>query len=125
MPSQTAMTRTGGCPIQRWRNLGKEAGIDAIVDNVVSLLFVRMVALVTCQLGNLSEGQIGQAGNRHDKGQKIYADYSTTTICKAVLRPNNQSQQQQRELACNHRPRFIKSSTFSNDDYNANGKAAR
>jgi len=98
-------------------DLGNKVGREEIVERMVSLLFVRIVALVTCRLGNTvprsstsSPNNIGghsawdntESLVNNDKGegkatknslkkrrQKIYTDYSTTTICKAALQLNN------------------------------------
>lgn len=106
--------------------LGEKVGREEIVERMVSLLFIRVVALVTGRLGNTvpssskldgkhtdsSEikgggggGGGGGGSSKKKKKQKIYADYSTTTICRAALQLNNkdtvsnkQQQQQQQQL---------------------------
>ena len=76
--------------------MGNEVGRSDIVDKMVSLLFIRIVALVTRRLGNTvpgtgypspAEKAAGITDDERDrpKRQKIYMDYSTTTICKAAL----------------------------------------
>ena len=49
--------------------------VEEIANRIVAVLTIRLVALLTCRLGNRCCGQ----------QSKIYSDYSTTTICKAVL----------------------------------------
>lgn len=101
--------------------LGDKVGVEEIVERMVALLLIRMVALVTCRLGNYgpqymipdnngnsgSKGgdniNISKGGNNSSssssnggKRHKIYSDYSTTTICKAALHLNKEQQQQKR-----------------------------
>ena len=48
----------------------------------MAVLTIRLVALLTCRLGNQFCGQ----------QSKIYSDYSTITICKAVLTQHHSKQ---------------------------------
>ena len=49
--------------------------VEDIADRIVSLLFIRLVALLTFRLGNKS----------YQQSIKLYPEFSTTTICRAVL----------------------------------------
>ena len=63
--------------------------IDDIVDKIVSLLLIRMVALSVSRSGNRMRGSTtgGGTGNNGGKApaERMYADYSTTTICRSTL----------------------------------------
>ena len=56
--------------------------VEEIANRIVAVLTIRLVALLTCRLGNQFCGQ----------QSKIYSDYSTTTICKAVLTQHHSKQ---------------------------------
>lgn len=49
--------------------------VEEIAHRMVALLVIRLVALLTCRLGNQC----------HVRQTKIYADFSTSTICRTVL----------------------------------------
>eukprot|EP00984_Skeletonema_dohrnii_P037303 scaffold39242_cov144-Skeletonema_dohrnii-CCMP3373.AAC.1 len=92
--------------------------VDEITERMVSLLLIRIVALVTCRLGNMAVQQTnnnngGDNNNNKDNGHgnhrrasnesstssktgsgggyrrmkdKMYVDYSTSTICRSALK---------------------------------------
>ena len=74
-------TTTGQDPPTRSTNAaaatiaGPDEGVHQIAERMVSLLLARIVALVSCRLGN------GLGG----KG-KMYSDYSTTNLCRTALK---------------------------------------
>eukprot|EP01082_Thalassiosira_pseudonana_P005213 g4799.t1 g4799 contig17:70700-71590(+) len=78
---------------------------------MVALLFIRMVALVTCNLGNVYPTSFNNINNRSFNisfnssskpigraKKKIYEDYSTSTICKTVLCQIDQYQHRSSEV---------------------------
>eukprot|EP00985_Skeletonema_marinoi_P016180 scaffold8637_cov130-Skeletonema_marinoi.AAC.1 len=90
--------------------------VDEITERMVSLLLIRIVALVTCRLGNMAVQQTNNNNNgddtnntghrnhrrasnesttssKNDSGggyrrmkDKMYVDYSTSTICRSALK---------------------------------------
>jgi hypothetical protein len=84
---------------------------EEITKRMVALLFIRMVALVTCNLGNvyptsfnnINNGSFNISFNSSSRPigrakKKIYEDYSTSTICKTVLRQSDQYQHRSSEV---------------------------
>jgi hypothetical protein len=73
--------------------------VDEIAQRMVALLFIRLVALLTCRLGNRYEDDgletVGRSRRRQLK--KVYADYSTSTICRTVLTHSKQDTEQNRD----------------------------
>ncbi|KAL7438881.1 hypothetical protein ACHAXH_006059 [Discostella pseudostelligera] len=82
-----------------------ENTLNTIVDRIVALLLIRIVALVASRLGN---GRRSLDGNEHNnicmgnsstcrgkRREKIYSDYSTTTICKTALHSSSDNNLEQ------------------------------
>jgi len=73
-----------------WPATGRTAcspAVDDIVNRIVSLLLIRMVALSVSRSGNrMSCGSLnGNGNNKSSAERRMYADYSTTTICRSTL----------------------------------------
>ena len=77
-------------------NIGEE-----IADRMVALLFIRLVALLTFRLGNKSY--------QKQMKMKIYTDFSTTTICRAVLIRHAKQHAEQNQDWESYSPSFIRS----------------
>lgn len=76
-----------------------ENTLKTIVDRIVALLLIRIVALVASRLGNGRRSFVDNGHNnicmgnnstcRGERREKIYSDYSTTTICKTALQSSS------------------------------------
>ncbi|KAL7483136.1 hypothetical protein ACHAW6_009539 [Cyclotella cf. meneghiniana] len=74
--------------------------VQEFAQRMVALLFIRLVALLTCRLGNRYEDDKFDTGggSRCRQQKKIYADYSTSTICRTVLTHSKQHIEQNRDF---------------------------
>ena len=120
-PSILAPPSFGGNNSSATSTTNNNSIVDEVTERMVSLLLIRIVALVTCRLGNLAVQSLDTTNNTKDNGQqppqprsyrrasiessnssktgssgagggyrrlkdKMYMDYSTSTICRSALK---------------------------------------
>ena len=93
-----------------WPATGRTActpAVDDIVDRIVSLLLIRMVALSVSRSGNRMGCGSLNGNSKSSAERRMYADYSTTTICRSTLAEYRPKERQhgECETALDRRPR--------------------